>query len=155
MSADAKKSKSGWLNLLVDYGPVLVFFLVYRQFSPADKEDSVGEVLAVIKSTGSFMVAAVIALAVSKWKLGRISPMLWLSTALIVFFGAITILLQDKLYIQIKPTAIYSLFGVALLWDRLTGRPGRSAATGPALLLAVLGLIAIAVGIQGLFTPDG
>ena len=45
--------------------------------------------------------------------------------------------------------------GVALLWDRLTGRPGRSAATGPALLLAVLGLIAIVVGIQGLFTPDG
>jgi len=44
--------------------------------------------------------------------------------------------------------------GIALLWDRLTGRPGRSAATGPALLLAVLGLIAIIVGIQGLFTPD-
>ena len=45
--------------------------------------------------------------------------------------------------------------GVALLWDRLTGRPGRSAATGPALLLAILGLIAIVVGVQGLFTPDG
>jgi hypothetical protein len=44
--------------------------------------------------------------------------------------------------------------GVALLWDRLTGRPVRSAATGPALLLAVLGLIAVVVGVQGLFTPD-
>jgi hypothetical protein len=49
--------------------------------------------------------------------------------------------------------------GVALLWDRLTGRPrprrdDRDSATGPALLLAVFGLIAIVVGIQGLLTPD-
>jgi hypothetical protein len=52
--------------------------------------------------------------------------------------------------------------GVALLWDRLTGReaPKRdgtsaetSAATGVALLLAIFGIIAIIVGIQGLFTP--
>lgn len=60
--------------------------------------------------------------------------------------------------------------GVALLWERLTGRrpaPREGApvdaepraaepamATGPALLLAIFGLIAIVVGIQGLFTPD-
>ena len=50
--------------------------------------------------------------------------------------------------------------GLALLWDRLTGRwkpdaPGRSdTATGLALLLAIFGIIAIVVGIQGLFTPD-
>jgi hypothetical protein len=50
--------------------------------------------------------------------------------------------------------------GVALLWDRLTGRQGRDGeaggtATGLALLLAIFGLIAIVVGLQGLFTPDG
>ena len=38
------KPKSGWLNLLVDYGPVLVFFLTYRHFSPADRDNVVGEV---------------------------------------------------------------------------------------------------------------
>ena len=27
---EATKPKSGWLNLAVDYGPVLVFFLTYR-----------------------------------------------------------------------------------------------------------------------------
>lgn len=115
MAEAEKKPKGGWLNLLVDYGPVLIFFLVYRHFSPSDKEDMVGEVLAVIKGTGTFMVAAVIALAVSKWKLKHISPMLWLSTALIVFFGAITIFLRDPFYIQIKPTVIYLIFGLALL----------------------------------------
>ena len=32
--AEAKKPKSGWVNVLVDYGPLLVFFLTYRYFAP-------------------------------------------------------------------------------------------------------------------------
>ena len=49
--------------------------------------------------------------------------------------------------------------GAALLWDRLTGRPapGHGAGTvltGRSLLVAILGVIAIIVGVQGLFTPD-
>lgn len=119
--AEQARKKSGWLNLAVDYGPILVFFLVYRHYSPADREDAIGEVFAVIRGTGAFMAAAVVALIVSKWKLGRISPMLWLSTALIVFFGGLTILLRDQFYIQIKPTAIYLIFGVALLAGYMRG----------------------------------
>jgi hypothetical protein len=48
------------------------------------------------------------------------------------------------------------LVGLALLWDRLRGRE-RSTPAGPggwSLLLAIFGLIAIVVGIQGLFTSD-
>ena len=43
--------------------------------------------------------------------------------------------------------------GVTLLWTRLTGRQPTTK-DGLVLLLAVFGLIAIVVGIQGLFTPD-
>lgn len=111
----AKKKPSGWLNTVVDYGPILVFFLVYRYFSPQDHTNMVAEVLAVIRGTGAFMAAALVALIVSKWKLGRISPMLWLSTGLIVFFGGLTIFLRDGFWIQIKPTVIYLFFGVTLL----------------------------------------
>lgn len=113
--SEASKPKSGWLNLVVDYGPVIVFFAIYKYYSPADRENSVAEVLAVIKGTVSFMAAAVIALLVSKWKLGKVSPMLWLSTLLIVGFGGLTVLLRDPVWIQVKPTAIYLLFGVTLL----------------------------------------
>lgn len=119
----AEKPKSGWLNLLVDYGPVVVFFLVYRQFSPpSGQHDAVAEVLAVIKSTGAFMVAAVIALLVSWLRLGRVSPMLWLSTVLIVGFGGLTILLRDPFWIQVKPTAIYLMFGGVLLFGVWRGQ---------------------------------
>lgn len=108
------KPKSGWVNVLVDYGPLAVFFLTYRWFKP-DGEDIAGEIFAVVRSTGAFIVAALVALAVSKWRLGKISPMLWLSTALIVGFGALTIYTGDPWWIQRKPTLIYLLFGIALL----------------------------------------
>jgi intracellular septation protein len=118
----AGKPKSGWLNVAVDYGPVVVFFLAYRHYSPADSHNAVGAVLAAIKSTAAFMLAAVIALGVSKWKLGRISPMLWLSTGLILGFGALTVLLRDPIWIQRKPTAIYLMFGSVLLIGALRGK---------------------------------
>jgi len=109
-----KKAKSGWLNVLVDYGPLLVFFLTYRWFKP-DGEDIAGEIFAVVRSTGAFIAAALVALGISKWRLGKVSPMLWLSTALIVGFGGFTIYTGDPWWIQRKPTAIYILFGIALL----------------------------------------
>jgi len=121
--AQGTKPKSGWLNIAVDYGPLVVFFLVYRWFSPENSDDAIGSVLAVIKGTGAFMVAAVAALIVSKWKLGHVSPMLWLSTGLILFFGGLTIYTQEGYWIQLKPTVIYVGFALALLIGVWRGKP--------------------------------
>jgi intracellular septation protein len=98
-----------------------VFFAVYRYYSPDDQNDALGEVMAVVRSTGAFVVASLIAITVSKWKLGHVSPMLWLSTALIVFFGSLTVIFQDSFWIQIKPTVIYLVFGISLLIGWLRG----------------------------------
>ncbi len=122
-AAPPRRKGSGWLNIAIDYGPLLVFLLVYRAFSPDGEGDAVGEVLAVVRGTAAFLVAAVAALIVSRWKLGHISPMLWLSTALIVFFGGLTIVLQDPVFVQVKPTIIYALFAAALLGGYWRGRP--------------------------------
>jgi hypothetical protein len=48
------------------------------------------------------------------------------------------------------------LVGLALLWHRLRGRerPADPSPAGAGLLLAIFGLIAVVVGIQGLFTAD-
>lgn len=116
-----KKPKSGWINVLVDYGPLLIFFLVYRYYKP-DGPDAAGEIFAVVRSTGAFIVAALVALAVSKWRLGKVSPMLWLSTVLIVGFGALTIYFQDERFIQWKPTIIYVGFGVLLIAGWFKGK---------------------------------
>ncbi|GAA4644117.1 septation protein A [Pontixanthobacter gangjinensis] len=109
-----KKQSSGWLNVLVDYGPLVVFLGVYKYFSPEESE-AIAEIAAVIKGTLAFMVAAIIALLFSKFKLGKVSPMLMFSTALIVGFGALTIFFGDPTFVQLKPTIIYSMFGAVLI----------------------------------------
>lgn len=48
--------------------------------------------------------------------------MLWFSTALIVGFGALTIFFGDPVFVQLKPTIIYSTFGIALLVGFAFGR---------------------------------
>ncbi len=109
-----KKQGSGWINVAVDYGPLLVFLGVYRFYAP-DEPEPAGELFAIIRGTAAFMLAAIVALAVSKWRLGKVSPMLMFSTALIVGFGALTIFFGDPVFVQLKPTIIYGFFGVALL----------------------------------------
>jgi len=118
---EGRKAASSWLNVAVDYGPLLVFLGIYRWKAPADP-DPVGELSAIIAGTAAFMLAAVIALAVSKWRLGKVSPMLWFSTALIVGFGSLTIFFGDPTFVQLKPTIIYACFGLALLGGVLAGK---------------------------------
>lgn len=118
---ETKKAASSWLNVAVDYGPLLVFLAVYRWQAPAEP-NPVGELSAIIAGTGAFMVAAVAALAISKWRLGKVSPMLWFSTALIVGFGSLTIFFGDPTFVQLKPTIIYACFGVALLGGFFMGK---------------------------------
>ncbi len=121
-TAPAQKPKSSWVNLVVDFGPLLIFFLAYRHFSPAGEGDTIGTVSAVIKGTIAFMIATVIALGVSKWRLGHISPMLWLTTVLIVGFGALTVVFHDAFWIQIKPTAVYLMFAAVLFVGLMRGK---------------------------------
>jgi intracellular septation protein len=69
------------------------------------------------------MAAIVIAVLVSKFRLGRVSPMLWLSAILVVFFGGLTLYFKDQRFIQIKPTIIYAFFALMLLGGWLRGKP--------------------------------
>jgi intracellular septation protein len=119
----AKSAGSAWINLLVDYGPLLVFFLAYRHFTPKGGDAGLGAVVGVTKSTVAFMIATVAALVISKWRLGRISPMLWLSSTLIIAFGTLTVFLGDPTWIQIKPTVIYVLFAMILFIGLRFRRP--------------------------------
>jgi intracellular septation protein len=121
-AGNTRKAPSQWLTLLIDFGPLLVFFLAYRHFRPAG-EAGVAEVLAVTKATAAFMGATLVALVASKWRLGRVSPMLWLSSVLILGFGSLTIWLNDPFYIQIKPTVIYLFFAAVLFGGLVRGKP--------------------------------
>lgn len=107
---DPKPAAQPGLTIALDYGPLLVFFLVYKFAN-------------VFTGTLAFMAAVTAAVIISKWRLGRVSPMLWLSAILVVGFGGLTIYLHDERFIQIKPTVIYGLLSALLFAGVLTGRP--------------------------------
>lgn len=116
VNAEPKKENKG-LGFALDFGPLLVFFLTYKFAVPGDNP-----ILSAIYGTAAFMVAILIAVVVSKWKLGKISPMLWLSAVLVIGFGALTIYFNDPRFIQIKPTIIYLGFAVILGVGLLRGK---------------------------------
>ena len=113
--AVAPNKPSGMLIFLLDFGPLLLFFLASKLGS-SDTDPKQGAIVG----TATFMIAIIIAVIVSKVKLGKISPMLKLTAALGVFFGALTIWFHDERFIQIKPTIIYAFFAALLLggWAR-------------------------------------
>ena len=111
-----------WLPMALDFGPLLVWFLSYR-VAKWQLGTGASDVTASMISTGAFMVAILVALAVSKLRLGRVSPMLWLSAILVVFFGSLTLYFHDPRFIMAKPTWIYGFFALMLLGGWATGRP--------------------------------
>lgn len=129
------RNNPAWLKLAVDYGPLLAYFLVYRWWSPKGPAGSVSpiaEMLALTRSTAVFVVATLTAVIVSKWRFGRIEPMLWISAALVTVMGAMTVLLHDSFWIQVKPTIVYLLLAGALLGGWLRDKALLRHLMGPA-----------------------
>src|SRR6266851_1237162 len=88
------------LKLVLDLGPLLVFFAANSRFG-------------IFAATGAFMAAILIALAIA-YALTRHLPIMPLVTAVVVVvFGTLTLVLHDELFIKVKPTIIYVLFGLA------------------------------------------
>jgi intracellular septation protein len=116
-----KSPHNGTLSLALDFGPLLVFFLTYK--GAGWVWGAGNPITAMSLGTAAFMAAIVIAVIVSKVKLGRVSPMLWLSALLIIFFGGLTLYFHDETFIQIKPTIIYAFFALMLFAGLLRGKP--------------------------------
>ena len=105
--SDRKQEPKGGSQLLIDVGPLLVFFAV-NFFAP------VPQALKIFVATGAFMAAMIAAMLYSALKFGRVSPLLWFSGVMVVVLGGITIWLHDETFIKMKPT-VYYLFVAALL----------------------------------------
>ena len=109
-TSSTKTAHNSNLSLALDFGPLLVFFLGFK-------------LIGMIAGTALFMGAITLAVIVSKWKLGKVSPMLWLSAILVVFFGGLTIYFNDQRFIQIKPTIIYTFFALLLFGGLAKDKP--------------------------------
>jgi intracellular septation protein len=111
-----KAEPQGGAKLLIDLGPLLVFFLV-NFLAP------VHPALKIFVATGAFMVAMVVAMIFSALRYHRISPLLWFSGVMVIILGGLTIWLHDRTFIQMKPTIYYALVAGLLAFGLATGRP--------------------------------
>lgn len=110
MSVTQKKAVPGWLPAALDFGPLVVFFAAYK-------------LLGIFEGTAVFMIAIMVAVAIALWKIGRVSPMMWMSAILIIVFGGLTIWKHDQHFIQQKPTIIYTILSVMLFVGLMRGKP--------------------------------
>jgi intracellular septation protein len=113
MSAEpqpAKRQLGHGLKLALDLGPLVLFFFANSRFG-------------IFAATAVFMVAILIALAISYALTRHLPVMPMVSAAVVVVFGGLTLILQDELFIKLKPTIIYLLFAGTLLGGLALRKP--------------------------------
>jgi len=89
-------------RFFLDLGPLFIFFAAYRY-------------LGIYAATGVFMVAVLVALALDYVFERKLSPVPLMTAVLVLIFGGLTLYLKNAIFIKMKPTALYLLFGLTLL----------------------------------------
>ncbi|HVI16250.1 MAG TPA: septation protein A [Pseudolabrys sp.] len=105
-----KKQLNPGLKLALDIGPLVLFFAANAKFG-------------IYVATGAFMVAILVALAVSYAMTRHLAVMPLVTAVIVLIFGGLTLVLHDDLFIKLKPTIIYALFGATLVGGLAFGKP--------------------------------
>jgi intracellular septation protein len=130
MPATTKKQLNPLLKLVLEMGPLILFFFanarpaLFMPFvGPLLPQAVSGEKAGIFVATAVFMAAILLSLTVS-YALTRHLPVMAMVTAVIVVvFGSLTLALQDDTFIKMKPTIIYLLFGGLLLGGLAFNKP--------------------------------
>ena len=96
------------MKQLIDLLPVLVFVAIYV-------------VSDIYVATTGLMISAVLQIIVFKIKGWEISRQLWMVFIVAIISGSLTLIFQNKIFIQWKPTIVYWLMGFGLIGSRLIG----------------------------------
>jgi intracellular septation protein len=99
-----------FLKLALELGPLGVFFFANARFG-------------IFAATGAFMVATIVALSASWWLTRRLAIMPIVTGVVVFVFGGLTLLLQDEVFIKMKPTIVNVLFAAALFGGLALGKP--------------------------------
>ena len=94
------------MKILIDFFPILLFFGAYKFYD-------------IYVATGVLMVATVLQMALIYAIDRKLQAMHKITLALILVFGALTLLLHDERFIKWKPTVLYAAMAIGLavaLW---------------------------------------
>ncbi len=124
-----RKALNPTLKLLLELGPLVLFFVANSRpglfhglvsgLLPADlPPDKAGMMTATAILIPTTLVALLISFALTR----RLPIMPVITAGMVLVFGALTLWMQDKTFIEIKLTVIYCLFGIALLGSMAFGK---------------------------------
>jgi intracellular septation protein len=97
------------MKLLIDFFPVLLFFLAYKFFD-------------MYVATAVAIVATAVQIGITWLRTKKIPPMQWVTLGVILVFGGLTLYLRDEQFIKWKPTVINWLFGAVFLGTQVVGQ---------------------------------
>ena len=95
-------------KLLVELGPLLVFFVVNSR-------------AGIFWGTGVFIAATAVSIVASRLMFGKLAVMPLVSAFFVIVFGGMTLWLQDELFIKLKPTIVNGIFASVLLGGLAAG----------------------------------
>ena len=98
------------MKLILDFFPIAIFFVVYKMTGD------------IIMATAVLIPATIVQMAYTKYSTGKIEKMQMATLVLVVFFGGMTVLLQDGIFIKWKPTVVNWLFAVVFLGSQFIGK---------------------------------
>jgi intracellular septation protein len=106
------------VKLALELGPLMVFFFgnAYAERLGVHSDQK------LFVATGVFVVATVVALGIHYALVRRLPIMPLVSGVVVVVFGGLTLALQDKTFIMMKPTIVNTLFGLVLLGGLAFGK---------------------------------
>jgi intracellular septation protein len=94
------------MKLLFDLFPVFLFFVAFK-------------FQGIFVATAVAIAATIGQIIWSKVRHGKVDTMLWVTFAIVSVFGGATLLLHDESFIKWKPTVLYWVFSVILLFSNL------------------------------------
>ena len=136
------------MKLLFDLFPVILFFATfkYSEKNPDHAASLVGAVLngaavdikqaPILLATVVVILATIAQIAWVHFRHGKVDKMLWISLLLVVVFGGLTLFFQNETFIKWKPTILYWVFAVSMLFSaRVTKKNPIKAMLGEQLTL--------------------
>jgi intracellular septation protein len=108
--ARTRPPENALVKLALELGPLAIFFIANAR-------------AGIFAATAIFMVAVLVSLVVSRRLIGKWPIMPVISAVVVTVFGGLTLLLNDDLFIKLKPTIVNTLFGAVLLGGLAFGKP--------------------------------
>lgn len=117
-----KKSINPITKLVLELGPVLLFFVLYLRLR--DRTFDVGgtEYSGFILVTAIFVPLIALTTFILYRLTGKLAKMQIVTLVLVAVFGGLTIWFNDERFFKMKPTIIYLLFGGVLGFGLLRGQ---------------------------------